>query len=484
MIKISTNTKKPFPSHVMSVFSLVMINVAAMVSLSTLPEVATYGLSSIFYYLFAVVVFLLPVSLVSAELATGWPKHGGVYIWVKEALGSHWGFLAIFLQWFQILFFYPALLTFGAVALVYSLFPSLASNRLYIYLFILVFFWGATFINFYGMKLSSKMSTIGVVFGTFIPGAILILLAVVALLLGHNSQTPLTINALIPSLTPDNVIFALGILLTFAGMEMSATHAEEVENPQKNYPKAIFMTVVIATVIMTFSAVAISIVVPKNDISPSNGLVKAFDVFLNSFNIGWLISIISLCLIIGVFGTITTWIVGPAKGLLAVARHGFLPPVFQKTNNNHVPVTLLIVQAILVSIISLVVFIGPKVDTAFWVLFDLTIQSYLIMYMLLFITGIKLRYTEPDVHRDFKIPFGKIGMFIVAGIGFLASFIGLLVGFIPPSSIGVSDPISYALGLLVVILIVCAVPLSIYYFRRDSWDTDPEDFQKSIEASD
>lgn len=471
MRKISPEEKKQFPPHRMNIFTLVMINVAAMISLASLPEVAGYGLSAIFYYLFAVVVFLIPVSLVAAELATGWPKHGGVYIWIKEALGPHWGFLAIFLQWVQIVFFYPTILTFGAVALVSSVYPDWVTNRLYIYLFIIIFFWTATFVNFYGMKISGKMSTIGVIAGTIIPGSLLILLALLSLLLGNPSQTPLSLPAFIPDLSLDHIIFAIGIFLTFAGMEMSATHAEEVVNPQKNFPKAIFITVGLVMVIMTLGAVAISIVVPNSDLTLNAGLMQAFNVFLTTFNISWLFPLISICLILGVFGTITTWIVGPTKGLLQVSRHGYLPPFFQKTNKNHVPIVLLILQGIIVSFIALIIFFAPDVDSAFWMLSSLAIQSYLIMYILLFITGIKLRYTEPDVPRAFRVPF----MNIIAGLGIFASVFGLLVGFIPPPSIGIKDTFGYALTLFIIIIFVCTIPLSVYYLRRDSWDTDPED---------
>ena len=71
----------------MGVFTLAMINVSAIVSLRGMPAESTYGLSSVFYYIFAAVFFLVPVSLVAAELTTGWPQKGGVYRWVGEAFG-------------------------------------------------------------------------------------------------------------------------------------------------------------------------------------------------------------------------------------------------------------------------------------------------------------------------------------------------------------------------------------------------------------
>jgi len=65
----------------LGLFSLTMINVAAIASLRDLPQMAEYGVGCIFFYLLAGLVFFMPVSLVAAELTTGWPQKGGVYVW-------------------------------------------------------------------------------------------------------------------------------------------------------------------------------------------------------------------------------------------------------------------------------------------------------------------------------------------------------------------------------------------------------------------
>ena len=104
----------------LGVFTLAIMNVTAVVSLRGLPAEAEYGLSSAFYYLFAAIVFLIPTSLVAAELAAMFQdKQGGVFRWVGEAYGKKWGFLAIFLQWVESTIWYPTVLTFGAVALAF-----------------------------------------------------------------------------------------------------------------------------------------------------------------------------------------------------------------------------------------------------------------------------------------------------------------------------------------------------------------------------
>ena len=165
----------------MGVFTLAMINVSAIVSLRGMPAESTYGLSSVFYYIFAAVFFLVPVSLVAAELTTGWPQKGGVYRWVGEAFGKKWGFLAIWLQWIESTIWFPTVLTFAAVSLAFMgpgqrWDEALAANKWYVLIVVLCVYWAATLLNLRGMKTSAGVTKWGTIIGTIIPGAILILL--------------------------------------------------------------------------------------------------------------------------------------------------------------------------------------------------------------------------------------------------------------------------------------------------------------------
>ena len=96
------------------VFTLAMINVAAVLSIRNFPQMSVYGWQSIGWYLIGLLFFLIPISLVGAELATGWPKGGGVYAWVKEAFGHKGGFVAIFCEWSNNLVWFPTVLSFVA----------------------------------------------------------------------------------------------------------------------------------------------------------------------------------------------------------------------------------------------------------------------------------------------------------------------------------------------------------------------------------
>src|SRR6478609_7000744 len=106
--------------------SLALLTVAAVLSLQNMPSVAELGWSSIAYYVLGAVFFLVPLALVAAELATGWPKAGGIYAWVKEAFGDRPGFVAVWFDWVQDLFWYPTVLSFAAATLAYGIDPGLA----------------------------------------------------------------------------------------------------------------------------------------------------------------------------------------------------------------------------------------------------------------------------------------------------------------------------------------------------------------------
>jgi amino acid transporter len=146
----------PKKLHKIGVFVFAMMNVAIVLSLRGLPMIADTGTQMIFFILFASLLFLLPVSLVSAELATGWTKEGGVYRWIKEAFGSKLGFTAIWIQWIQNAIWNVTVLAFAAAALSYLFFdPKLATNPLFIVAVVFIVYWGAMFINFRGFKAAS-----------------------------------------------------------------------------------------------------------------------------------------------------------------------------------------------------------------------------------------------------------------------------------------------------------------------------------------
>ncbi len=471
----SSATTKP---HKIGVFKLVMIASAFIVSVRNLPMLAETGFQMIFFAMLAVAFFLLPTALVSAELATGWPKRGGVYAWVKEAFGDRWGFVAIWLQWIQMIFGMVTVLAFIAGSLAYVFSPDLRNNGLWILLTVVVVYWGATLMNFRGLKFSSLISTVCLIAGVLVPAALFIGLGIVYTLQGNNSQISFAFTAgnLVPSFSDiNNITLLASIIFVFSGMEVSASHAKEVNNPQRNYPIAILVAAILLVVINVLGGLSVGIVVPHQQISLTAGIMEAFKVFFGKFNLLWLVPVLGLLTGIGAIGQVSTWILGPIKGLLATAENGDLPPALQKTNKNGIPTTLLIIQASLVTLFGLLFAVIPGVNAAFIMLLNTLIMLYVIMYILMFAAAIKLRYTEPDVPRAYKVPGGaRAGMWIIAGIGILTSLFVLFIGFFPPSQLEISSVVVYRAFIGISLVVMVAIPFILYAFRKPSWKAKPE----------
>lgn len=452
--------------------TFIMLNVAAVMSLRGLPMIASVGLSMLFYLFFAAFFFLIPCALISAELASGWPEEGGVYRWIKEALGSKFGFLAIWLQWVQNVIWFPMVLGFAAVAMAYIFKKPelLSNNNNFIFLVIIIIYWLATFINFYGLKLTGLITMIGVILGTILPGLFIIAMAGLWIANGNTIAFLQSEIKFLPNFSNfSNISFLAGIFLLFTGIEINSVHVLELENPRKNYPKAIFIATLMILTIFVLGSLSIATVLPKNEISITAGMMDAFEKILTIYNIEFLLPFLGVFIAFGVLGGVMTWIAGPSKGLLATAKNGEIPPFLAKTNRKGVQTHILIIQGFIVTIISSLYLIMDNVDVAFFLLTAMTVNLYLVMYFLLFLSAIILRYKKPDVIRYYKVPGGNLGMLIIAGTGMIAVIFAFLISFVPPEQLEVGTPILYSSLVLFGLVLFCGSAFIINSYKKTSW---------------
>ncbi|MBS0649734.1 MAG: amino acid permease [Verrucomicrobia bacterium] len=462
-----------------TIFTLAMINVAAIGSIKNWPVTAEYGFASIFYFLLATLIFFIPVSLVSAELATGWPQAGGVFAWVKQAFGHRTGFLAIWLLWVQNLFWYPTILSFIGATIAYIFNPDLANNTIYTVCMILITFWGATIANLIGMRTSGWISAVGVVLGTFVPGAFMIILGVIWYTTGQPLQITFSWDSLIPNMSSlEHQVFFSGVILSLIGMEMSAVHAKDVMHPKRDYPRAILLSAAIIIGSSILGVLAIACVIPQKEISLVSGTLQAFSYFTKAYKIEWITPVIALLMAIGAIGSLSTWILGPAKGLLAAAQYGDLPPFFRAINRHGMPKRLLLCQGVIVTLICLIYVWMPTVSAAFWILSAVVTQLYLIMYLLMFATVIKLRSTMPKHERPYHIPGGKIGLWITGLLGICSSIYAMIIAFFPPSQIETGSKTLYIAFVALATAIFTCGPFLILLFQKPSWKKQLEHEKK------
>ena len=217
--------------------TLAFMTTASVASLRSAPTMAVYGLTCVFLYIVPAIVFLMPQALVAAELASGWT--GGVFRWVSEGMSAKWGLLAVWCQFAMTIFYYPTLLGFVASTLAFVFNPDLADNGVYTGIVIVVVFWLGVFMSARGGTGGiAKLASSGLLVGTLIPGAILVILGVIYLLQGNSSAAPMNADHLIPQWTGiASLVLIVNNFLSYSGMEMNAVHVSSLRNPGREFPR-------------------------------------------------------------------------------------------------------------------------------------------------------------------------------------------------------------------------------------------------------
>ena len=457
------NTKK----HALTVFSLTMITVGSVDSIRNLPATALFGSQLIFFFTLGALFFLIPAALISAELASGWPKQGGIYIWVKEAFGKSFGFLAIWLQWIENVIWYPTILSFVAGTIGYLIDPALAGNPYFLWSVIVAAFWGVTFLNLRGMRSSALFSNLCTIMGLLLPMTLIITLGAMWIGDANPIQIQFDWEHMVPHFHDDGMWVSLtAIMLSFCGVEIATVHANDIENPQHAFPKALTYSVLIILSTLVLGSLSIAVVLPQHDINLVAGIMQAFDAFFARYQLTWTMPLIAIMLVMGGLGGVSNWIIAPTKGLLVAAEDGNLPPIFQKANKHGAPLIMLIGQAVIVTFLSTLFLFMPSVNGSYWLLTAMAAQLYMLMYILMFLAAIKLRISQPQVHRVFRIPGGLFGLMFVALIGLLGTLVTLVVSFMPPNGIDVGSLIHYELTLIIGLLLMCSPPFIANYWQK------------------
>jgi len=446
--------------------AMAMLTLGSVGDLGATPATAVLGFASVVIYVLPAIVFLLPASLVSAELASGWP--GGVYNWVSEGISPKMGFVAIWCQFAQTTFYYPALLAYVASTLAYVFAPSLAHSGLYTTVVIIVLFWSAVLVSARGVLSTGRLASYGIFIGTLIPGLLLVLLAAIYLLQGNASAAPLNAHHVLPAwhgLT--SVVLVVNSFFLYAGVEVNAVHVDELRDAPREFPKATLVAVVLILLVFILPTLAISVAIPAAHISFTAGVMQAFKSLLDHFGLSVLTPIIAVGLVVASLSGLLDWLTGPSTGLLDIARErGYLPRYFQELNSNGVQLNILIAQGIIITLIGLLYTAVPAVSRAYWVFAALATEVYLIMYILMFVAAINLRRRQAEHPRGYRAP----GLLAICVVGTFASAAACVIGLLPPSQLGHITTVPYLLALLTATLLVGLLPpLLLHKLRRSGW---------------
>ncbi len=444
-------------SKKISTFALILLITGAIDSIRNLPTTALFGAQLIPFFLLAAIFFLIPVSLIAAELSSTFvDEEGGIFHWVDMAFGENAACIAIWLQWINTLVWFPTILSFISGTIAHLLSPKLANSPLFLVGMNISLFWTLTLVNLKGLKTSANFASFCAIIGMILPMTLIIGLALYWLGSGHPIALNLSFNAIVPDISHTHSFVSLtAMVASFLGMELASVHVKQVKDPKRNFPIAVVISALLILSTMIFGSLAIAIVIPKTDIHLVDGVMQAFQFFFGAFHLTILIKPLALLIIIGSIGGMTNWIISPTKGLFLSATHGFLPTCFKKTNKQNVASPLLIMQAICVSLISLLFLLFPHINQVYWFLTDLSTELYMLMYLFMFFAAIRLR-KKALWKKGFHIPGGAFGFYLITLLGLIGVSVTLVIGFIAPSdSLILSHkelyPIAFGIGVVLLL---------------------------------
>ena len=352
------SVSRPSFKRTLTFFGFFAITASMVMTVYEYPSFASSGFQLVFFLIIGGILWFLPVALCAAEMATvkGW-ESGGIFAWVGNTLGRRWGFAALFFQWFQITVGFVTMAFFILAALAYVFrWDALYNNPLVMFFGVAAIVWLLTLTQLGGTKYTARISKVGFVGGIIVPVLVLLVGLVIYFATGGVSQIKMDAATFVPDFGKvDTLVIFASFILAYMGVEASASHVNELKNPNRNYPLAMIVLAILTIALDALGGLAVATTLPASvlDGNLSFGVIEAFRaIFVQHIgpSMSWIVFVVALLLALGVLAEISAWIVGPSRALLDTAHDGILPPSFKKVNKHGVSVKTVVIQAVIVTV--------------------------------------------------------------------------------------------------------------------------------------
>ena len=355
-------------------------------------------------------IMTITAGLTAAEVSAAIPKTGGMMVYIEEIYGKKLGFLT---GWMQTVLFFPA--TAAAIAVMFGQQAALLLNNsslvmpMTIGVILLI-----GILNTFGSKTSGAIQTVSTVC-KLIPLGLIIVFGFIK----GSGDNPIMNPLVAEGIRPMGVIGQLLVAILFAydGWINVGALAGEMKNPGKDLPKAIIGGLSIVMAINVVINLAYLWVLPASELAQyaSPASIVAEKIF---GPVGG--KLINVGILVSVFGCLNGYLLTGPRIPYTLANQKVLPAMFGKLNKHGVPANATLFMAVLSAIYAL--------SGQFNLLSDLSMFAIWAFYTLTFIGVIKLRKTQPDLKRPYKVPFYPVipiisicsGLFVVIDQLFLA----------------------------------------------------------------
>ncbi len=449
----------------MGFWDVLLFNIATVLGPRWIAAAGHNGTSSISLWVIAAVFFFVPGALVINELSSRFPEEGGLYVWSKEAFGDFHGFIAGWTYWIYTVFYFPGLLLASASMSAYIFAgrgSELAQDRTFLLTVSLALLLVAVILNIIGLNIGKWLQNAGGV-GTYVP---LLMLAGIALLVyfKHGSMTHFTWANMAPTWNWDTVNFWSQIAFAFTGLELVSSMSEEVRDPRRTLPRAVFGAGALIAFMYIAGTFAILTLVPAADLDPRSGVFHAITAGAIVLKIGFVGVLAALLVSIGNAGGVGSTVAGIARVPFVVGIDRYLPQAFGKIHPKwKTPYISILVQAGVSGAILLLSQINQTTRGAYQILIDAAIILYFIPFLYMFAGVIKLAYRKDRASNEHAIlvPGGIPGVWLMGGLGFVVVLVGIFVSLVPPGD--AANKFSFEMELVVGTIVSILLGLILYW---------------------
>lgn len=382
-------------------FDTVLMAVTVVLVAESVAPAAAVGPSQFFWWILLLLCFFLPYGLVSAELGTTYDDEGGIYDWVKRAFGPRNGGRVAWYYWinFPLWMGSLAVLVPTTITQIFGVEFGAVSSIVVP----LVFIWLVTVVSLFRISDSKWILNLAAIFKVFI----LVSLGVIGIYFAITKgvANTFTIETMLPSFDITSLSFLSVIIFNFLGFEVVASMSGEMNNPQKDIPKALIMGGSLIAVFYLLAAFGVGVAIPFDQLTTDSGLIDSFSILLGSAG-GWFVTIIGLMFLFTLAANLISWAYGVNYVALYASENNSLPKIFKwKSKKTEMPVGAPILNGIVASVLVLSIPIMNHfgLEDIFWSFFALNLVTLLASYIFMFPAFLKLRKIDPDRERPFKV---------------------------------------------------------------------------------
>jgi glutamate:GABA antiporter len=427
---------RPAFARVLGRADLLLFTVSAVLTIDTLSAAASTGVAWFTWWGLTMALFFFPYALITAELGAAWPAQGGLHVWVREGLGSRWAGLASWLYWINNAYWMPsAYLVFAATFEAIFLSSRRPARQTAI---ALVLTWATVGLGVLRLSLAKWIPSLAglVKLSLFV---ILGLLGLVALALGRPPANDFAPHAFAPRWS-DSLAFLPVLLYNALGFELPSAAGEEMRDPQRDVPRAVTRGAVLIGGVYVLGVLGILLAVPLRELSLVTGTWDALAILGRQGGRagGVLVLLLGVAFLYALVGSVVTWTLGANRVAAAAAAEGALPAALGRLHPRfHTPYVAFVVMGLLSTGLLLGnAALAGNPQNVFWMTFKLAGICFLLSYLLVFPAFVRLRLSQPERPRPYRVPGGWPGALAGASLCWTLVLLASLLFFKPaPDSV-------------------------------------------------